>query len=170
VTLTANIVSAQAEDEVKASVQELLDKNGLCSWATVAPDGTAHINASYFASSPELELFIFTEPSSRHGQNVSRNPSSAVTVFDSHQPWGGDVYGVQLFGTASLLGGEAAEAALAVYADRHPGMKSWATSMAEVEISFDSRFYGIRVERFTLLDYPRFGPEVYVNGLVKRGT
>src|SRR5439155_25614683 len=37
---------------------------------------------------------------SRHSRNLTANRSAAITIYDSHQTWGGFDRGMQLFGTA----------------------------------------------------------------------
>jgi uncharacterized protein YhbP (UPF0306 family) len=48
------------------------------------------------------------------------NPSAAVTIFDSHQTWGRPDRGIQLFGTAGTVSGDAARQAERAYSARFP--------------------------------------------------
>ena len=78
----------------------------LCSLATVSPGGRAHINHVYFAPGDRYEVFWISDPDSVHSRNLVRNPSAAVTIYDSHQVWGRPDRGIQLFGTAAVARGK----------------------------------------------------------------
>jgi uncharacterized protein YhbP (UPF0306 family) len=165
---TISVSSGQELERVKKSLELLLGENNLCSLATVTPSGSPHINVCFYGPTGDGQLILFTEPATRHGENLAQNPSAAVTVFDSHQKWGGDVYGVQGFGFAEILSGDVAETALSAYSAHHPAMKDWATSVDEIEEKFDSRLYAVALREFTLLDYATFGVESYVHGSLER--
>jgi len=74
-------------EQVRSVVLHILEDNLLCSVATVAPEGRAHVNTAYFCYSDDLELFFLSHPTAVHSQNVSRNASMAMTVFSSSQQW-----------------------------------------------------------------------------------
>src|SRR5262245_66581112 len=75
-------------DRLQASVTRMLAANTLCSMATRSPAGTVHINAAFFCSSSDLHLFFLSHPQSMHCRNLGHEPHMAVSIFDSHQPWG----------------------------------------------------------------------------------
>ena len=74
----------------------------LCSLATVAPRGRAHINHMYFASTERFEVVWISDPDSVHSRNLERNSSAAVTIYASNQVWGKPDRGIQLFGVAGV--------------------------------------------------------------------
>lgn len=163
------VVDGEHDAELaRESLSQLLRDNGLCSMATVGANCTAHINTCFCAPTSDFRVIVFTVPATRHGENLERNQSVALTLFDSHQEWGGIVYGCQCFGSGRLLHGEDAAQALVAYTARHPRMVEWAPTLADLEAKFTSRLYEMRVDRFTLLDEARFGKEGYVNGTVVR--
>src|SRR5688572_29603354 len=86
-------------ERLYAAVRAILDSTELCSIATLADDGGAHINTAYFAFDDELRLYFLSNPASVHCQNIARRPRMAVAAFDTHQPWGTPGKGLQLFGT-----------------------------------------------------------------------
>jgi uncharacterized protein YhbP (UPF0306 family) len=136
--------------------------------ATVNEDCTAHINTCFCAPTADFRLIVFTVPATRHGRNLQLNPSVAVTMCDSHQDWGGIVYGCQCMGVGRLLEGEEAVQALMDYTAHHPRMTEWAPSVAIMEQRFASRLYDLTIHSFSLLDEVRFGKEGYVHGTVVR--
>ena len=90
----------------------------LCSLATVSPGGKAHINHMYFAWSGWFDVYWISDADSIHSKNLLRNRFAAVTVYDSRQTWGRPDRGMQLFGTAGVVTGRAADAAASAYASR----------------------------------------------------
>jgi uncharacterized protein YhbP (UPF0306 family) len=162
--LSAKGVDAAA---LRTAVEDILNTNALCSLATIR-QGQPYVNTAYFAVMPGLRLAILTPPSTEHAKNVEHEPAAAMTVFDSHQPWGTDLRGLQLFGTMRRLNGAQGEEAYRAYCERNPGLEQWAADYAAVEDSMESRFYGLDVEQVKVFDEPRFGKEVYITAEVKR--
>jgi uncharacterized protein YhbP (UPF0306 family) len=97
-----------------------MNASPLCALATVWPGGRAHINHMYFAWSERFDVVWISDPDARHSRNLMTNRSAAVTIFDSHQTWGGPDRGIQLFGTAGRVTGRAAEEAERAYTARFP--------------------------------------------------
>jgi uncharacterized protein YhbP (UPF0306 family) len=104
-------------------MRRLLDESTLFALATVASDGSAHINTAYFAWSPTLELVWLSHPDARHSRNIRANPTAAVAVYDSRQSWGKPDRGIQLSGTAGEVEEAEAGDANALYASRFPGYR-----------------------------------------------
>lgn len=103
--------------------RRLLDESTLLALATVAPDGSAHVNTAYFAWSPKLELVWLSHPDSRHSRNIQASARAAVAVYDSTQSWGRPDRGIQLSGTAGEIEEAEAGDADALYASRFPGYR-----------------------------------------------
>ncbi len=95
-----------------------MNASPLCSLSTVSPGGRAHINHMYFAWGDRFEVFWISDPDSRHSRNLVRNPSAAVTIYDSHQTWSRPDRGIQLFGTADVTKGKTMRDARRAYARR----------------------------------------------------
>jgi uncharacterized protein YhbP (UPF0306 family) len=134
--------------------RSLLDASTLFALATVAPDGSAHINTAYFARSPTLELVWLSHPDARHSHNIHANGSAAAAVYDSSQSWGKPDRGIQLFGTAAAV--EAADTgdAAALYAGRFPDYRR--------EDLGGYRFYVLRPQRVKLFDERGLGAAHFV--------
>jgi general stress protein 26 len=98
----------------------LMNAAPLCALSTVSPGGRAHINHMYFASTGHFEVVWISDPDSIHSRNLARNPSAAVTIYDSHQTWGKPDRGIQLFGTAGVTAGRAERDAVRAYGNRFP--------------------------------------------------
>src|SRR5213592_4792572 len=104
--------------QLQRVARRLMDASPLCSLATVSPRGRAHINHMYFAWNQLFEVFWISDADSIHSRNLARNPSAAVTVYASNQVWGRPDRGIQLFGTAGVSAGKAAQEARRLYGRR----------------------------------------------------
>jgi pyridoxine/pyridoxamine 5'-phosphate oxidase len=131
-----------------------MDASTLCSLATVSPGGRAHINHMYFAWNDRYEVFWFSDPESRHSRNLERNPTAAITIYDSHQVNGRPDRGIQLFGTAGVTTREEAQR---IYKRKFRGLDP--TGYAP---------YRFRARSVKLFDEPAFGPAVFVTARVTR--
>ena len=45
----------------------------------------AHIHTAYFVWKKDFEIFWLSDRAAKHSRNVRARPSTAITVFDSHQ-------------------------------------------------------------------------------------
>ena len=139
------------------AARRLLDASTLCAISTVAEDGRAHVNTAYFAWSPELNVVWLSEPRAKHSQNIRRNGSAAVAVFDSTQTWGKPDRGIQLFGVAEETDDEDAEA---VYAARFPAYRPRSFRAYQL--------YVLRPRRVKLFDERELGAATFVTARVAR--
>ena len=137
--------------------RSLLRESKLCAIATVNRDGSAHINTAYFAYSERFEIVWVSAPQARHSRNIRERSRIAIAVFDSTQTWGRDDRGIQLFGTARVLGGRAVDDAQRVYVKRFPD----ATDIGKMY-----RFYQFRPRRMKLFDEAKLGGATWVTARV----
>ena len=162
--MSVRTISGRLGDaRTRRSLFAILKRNVLCAMATVGPRRRAHINTAYYAYSPDLAIFFYSYPSSRHAQNLAGNSSMALAVYDSAQIWGKPDRGLQLFGTCRLVSGAGAMEGGRVYGRRFPGFTDWTNSMVEEKTS--SRICAFRFDPYsaTLFDERIFGGGVFVN-------
>ena len=95
-----------------------MNASSLCALATAWPGGRPHINHMYFAWTRDFDVVWISDPDSLHSRNLLLNRAAAVTIYDSHQTWGGFDRGIQLFGTAGAVTGRAARQAERTYVAR----------------------------------------------------
>ncbi|HEY3194223.1 MAG TPA: pyridoxamine 5'-phosphate oxidase family protein [Candidatus Dormibacteraeota bacterium] len=95
-----------------------MNASTLCSIATVAPGGRAHISHVYFAWDDAFHVYWISDPDSLHSRNLATNRSAAVSVYDSRQVWGRPDRGIHLFGTARVVSGRQAAEAERTYSRR----------------------------------------------------
>jgi uncharacterized protein YhbP (UPF0306 family) len=154
-----------------AIVRGILDSTELCSMATLAGDGTPHINTAYFACDDELRLYFLSNPASLHCQNIATRPRMAVAVFDSRQPWGAPGKGLQLLGVGAVATDKAGDRARAVYGTRYPLFREFSSS-ADVS-SRGASFQVLRLYEFTpsrvkILDEEQLVDEINVAAEIRR--
>jgi uncharacterized protein YhbP (UPF0306 family) len=142
--------------------RRLLDESTLFALATVAPDGSAHVNTAYFAWSATLELVWLSHPDARHSRNIRANATAAVAVYDSRQSWGKPDRGIQLSGTASEIEEAEAAHAGALYASRFPGYH-------REDLGGTYRFYVFLPQWVKLFDERELGGGRFVIAVVDDG-
>lgn len=84
----------------KKHLLECMNSTDFCSIATVDEKGVWS-NPVYFAWDDKFNFYFISQMPSRHMQNISKNPRIAVSIYKTEQK--GDVYGIQLEGTARIL-------------------------------------------------------------------
>jgi len=154
------------DPKVWHSLFRILERNRLCAIATVAPRKEAHINTAYFAYTPELDLYFYSYPDTRHALNLGTNCSMAVAVFDSEQEWGRPDRGLQLFGEGRAAVGRSARAAERVYDQRFPAHARWKVPLSATEGTQLPRSYRFRPTTVKLFDEREFGAGVFVHATV----
>jgi uncharacterized protein YhbP (UPF0306 family) len=155
-------------DQVARSVARVLEETGLCAWATVTPEGRAHINIGYFAQSADFHLYLLSHPVSLHCRNVATNASMAVAVFVSPQDWTAPGRGIQLFGLCTEVGGDDAGNAERVYGHRYTAYATWKAALKPGDPAGQYRFYRFVPDRVKILDEAEFGDAVFVQAEIVR--
>jgi len=149
-------------ETVRASLEDILTRNHLCALTSIGPEGAPHINTAYFAPLSSAELVFWTSPKSRHSQNLSANPAAAIAIYDSRQPWGSDLQGLQAHGSVRRATGITNIKAFGAYAARYAGLLKFAKAHDEADRIFESKFYVFHPDQITVLDESRLGKEKYV--------
>ncbi len=158
-----------SEHRVRRSLLQILRANVLCSIATVTRGGRAHISHVYFGWSADLEFFFLSDPWSLHCRNLLTNPSMAMTVFSSAQPWDRPGRGIQLWGSCVEVTGRQAVRAERAYEKRFAGYAEYRSGLAgDAGRAFRYRFYRFIPRRVKILDEREFGGGVFVTAAIKR--
>jgi uncharacterized protein YhbP (UPF0306 family) len=150
-----------ARTRIERAAVGLLDASLLCAISTVSPRTAAHINTAYFVWSHELDIFWLSDPAARHSRNIRVRPSTAVTVYDSHQAWGRPDRGIQLFGSTLRLPAAETAHAESLYAARFPGY-----AMPDL-LAYP--FYRFRPDLLKVFDESVFGTGVFVTARMDAG-
>lgn len=126
--------------------------------ATVGPDAAPQAAAVFYAADEALNLYFLSSPTSRHSQNLLRQPRVAATVHADGQAWQA-IQGLQIEGTASQVE-DAAELAHAlwVYAGRFEFVRGLLVDASEAGPAAlrgpvaSSRLYVLRPSWIRLID------------------
>jgi len=78
---------------------------------------SAYAAALFYVVDDDLQLYVVTDPATRHGQAMMANPSVAGTIQRDRQQWR-EIQGVQFRGLCQQLGGTARARAWEIYAAR----------------------------------------------------
>jgi hypothetical protein len=95
--------------------------------AVVEPDGTAHAAALFYVVDDELNLYVLTEPASRHGRAMARTGRVAGTIQRDRQEWQ-EIQGAQFRGHCRRLRGAAHERGWDLFAARFPFVRNTAVA------------------------------------------
>ena len=112
----------------KKIVKHIIESATFLSLATT--DGKEPwVNAAFFASDKESNLYITSYNDSVHVRNILINPHVAVAIFDSHAALGtNEIQGVQIKGKCSRVFGDELQHAIdVVYKKRFPDPKERTT-------------------------------------------
>ena len=149
-------------EAVLESYRELLSREALRTMATGSENDSPHINNAFFAAVDDIDLTIWSSPTTQHSRNVIRDGNVAIAVFATRTNWGEDVHGVQIQGRMTLATGFSAAKAFRVYARKYAGLLQWAKAIEDVDRAFESRFFILQARGFRLIDEARFGKENYI--------
>lgn len=142
--------------------------------ATIGPRDRVHINTAYFCHSSldHLEIYFLSDPTAIHCKNLSENPSMAMTIFRSTQPWGTPGRGMQLFGTTTEAKGPMAKRAEQLYAKRFPSYAKWIASRRKNTKRLGKqlqsyRFYRFLPSKVKVLDEAQYGGAVLLTATLR---
>jgi len=169
------VVGNLSDRRLRKSIIRILRDSELCSMATLDPRNRPHINTAYFCyrGLDDLEIFFLSDTRSSHCRNLSRNPSMAMTIFRTNQPWDAPGRGLQLFGTCYQAEGPSVREAERAYAKRFPSYARWMSSTKKDEKKLAEqlrsyRFYRILPRQLKVLDEAEYGRATFVMVTIKR--
>lgn len=148
---------------VQPVVVAMLDKEILASLATTNLDSSSYISTCYFAADKDWNLYFLSSPKSNHARNLVRQPVCAVNLYDSEQPFGTELQGMQLFGVAKQLSPMESVHAFSVYTKKFPELVRYAADLQNLYKHINDRFFEFAITGGKLLSEPTFGKEVYID-------
>ena len=109
----------------------------------------------YFAHDEDLNFYWISKPSTRHSQEIMKNPKIAGAIVYDQQPYPKKgVRGLQFEGIAELLSGEEEQAASKLYIEQ---LDREDTLLADVRSGKNPhKFYRIKPHKFVLFDRENF--------------
>ncbi|NIO07311.1 MAG: pyridoxamine 5'-phosphate oxidase [Deltaproteobacteria bacterium] len=105
-------------DELKQQILSYIEGHNTMTLGTC--DNNMPWTATVFYASDDLDLYFFSDPQSRHCQNLHNNSKVAVTIQEDYRDWR-KIKGIQLEGEVLEVGSVITKAkAMAVYALKFP--------------------------------------------------
>jgi hypothetical protein len=154
---------------VADSVEAIAAETPVLSLATSGEDGTAHANMAFFALGPDFDLFFVSEPSTRHGRNLTVRPQASAAIWLRPPEYGEQLQGMQLTGQCAIARELDAAEAFAVYSGRFPSFgRDPVMRESYLAGTAASSLYRFRTQSLTLVDEPRLGRRNYLNLEVMR--
>lgn len=150
------------------SINHILESNTLLAMSSLT-GSQSYINTAYFSYNCKLELFILTEHSTIHAQNIEKNSSVAAAIWMDSGIYGENLQGIQLFGTCEKVSAFKMIDALNNYNTRFPTFAQiikHPTDFAKGLVK--SRLYVIKIEKIKLIDEPKFGRRNYISLSIKK--
>ncbi|MBI4099851.1 pyridoxamine 5'-phosphate oxidase family protein [Candidatus Microgenomates bacterium] len=145
----------------KQSITEILSQTNLLSMATIKDGKEAWINTVCFSFTDDFNLYFLTYPTAQHSQNIIKNNSVAITVFDTHQE--PKKRGLQIFGICQKVEGLELAKAINNYAARFPWLPKYIKKPEDfAKTVLTSRFYVTRPKTIKIFDEKLFGEETWV--------
>lgn len=105
-------------DALRERVRAYLDAHRVLVLCTQGPDGP-WASPVYYASDPELRLYFFSDPRTRHGRNLALHGWASGAVTEEYHRWE-DIQGIQLEGPVEILSGVRRQAAVRQYLAKYP--------------------------------------------------
>jgi uncharacterized protein YhbP (UPF0306 family) len=138
------------EDGPSGLALRYLRQHHVAGLATSGSDGPWA--AAVFYVSDGFTLYFLSSPTSRHCQNIARDPHVAATIQEDYADWS-EIKGVQLEGMAINISGEDEARARRLYGEKYPlvGMISQAPS-AIIKAMARVRWYRLVPQRVYFID------------------
>jgi uncharacterized protein YhbP (UPF0306 family) len=111
----------QKSDEIRRQTLAYLEGHTVMTLATVGPEGLWA--AAVFYVNDNFDLIFLSAGHTRHGQNLAANPQAAATIQENYEDWP-QIQGIQLAGSIRLLSDEPQKAAISLYMEKYPFIKS----------------------------------------------
>lgn len=108
-------------EEIRRQALAYLENHTVMTLATDGPEGLWA--AAVFYAHDNFNLIFLSAGQTRHGQNLAANPQAAATIQENYDDWP-QIQGIQMAGTVRLLDGEKREAAISLYQEKYPFIKT----------------------------------------------
>ncbi len=157
------------EHPLRERIAAFLRAHHTASLATVGPPGAPeagmpHAASVFYATDQRMRLVFLSKPTSRHGRDIVAGGQVALTVAGEYDDWR-EIQGVQLWGTAAVLGGTARAGAMGTYLARFPFVRAVLTDARLALRLTQIEVFRVTLTRAAMTDNRRglFGQEVLEN-------
>jgi uncharacterized protein YhbP (UPF0306 family) len=155
--------SEYPDEKLNASISRILNENILGSVASIN-NNESYIHTAYFSYNKALELFFISDPATQHTFNIEKNPSVAIAIYDSKQPWDNNKCGLQIFGKCEIAKNTKLVEGTMLYLKRFAGLKQWIKHPDDfVKGAINSKMFLITPHSIKLFDEETFGEENFIS-------
>jgi uncharacterized protein YhbP (UPF0306 family) len=152
-----------SDEKIIESLEFIMENNSLFSMSSLNEDNSPWINTAFYSYDSDFNLFFLTPPTTLHSENVKKNKSVAVSIYDSHQLPESDKRGLQIFGTCHKASLIEIPKVFGSYAKRFQAFSRGVQDPKDMIVKgFESRFYIIKPHIIKIFDEVLFGEEEWV--------
>ena len=102
------------------TIRQILATVSTMTLATTNLQASPYAAPVYFVSDEKLRLFFFSDPGSRHCQDLAENPQAAAAIYPAVEDWR-SIRGLQLQGRVDLVeSGPVSDQAWQLYQEKFP--------------------------------------------------
>ncbi|MDY6972964.1 MAG: pyridoxamine 5'-phosphate oxidase family protein [Thermodesulfobacteriota bacterium] len=135
------------QKELEAIILDYMQGHNTVSLAT-EKDGAPHAATVFFVNIG-FELYFLSSPSSRHGENFSRNPRVSATINEDYSNWL-LIKGIQLEGRVESIGGILENGRIArVYVKKFPAVADFLLSPKKLGEAIAQKVAKVRFHKLT---------------------
>lgn len=163
-------VNIKEKDKILESFYEIIKSNNLLALSTInEKEKQPNVCSAYYVMDNEFNLYIWTDPNSRHSKNISKNSKVAVNIYNSHQEWGSLLKGLQISGMSKPITGKESLFAGSIYLKKYLKVSKFIKTLKDFNSKkLESQLYKITINKIKVLDEEKFGKENYKELIVKR--
>lgn len=144
---------------ILADIKGFLNENFIMTLATC--DSVPWVATVYYGISDDLILYIVTDPNSKHGKLIKKNPRVAFNIFDSHTKAPDKKRGIQAQGECALVKNPIEVLkGLSLWHKANPGADTKIT-IDLIKKSLDTRIYKIVPTFIKFFNKELYGEEAY---------
>jgi len=149
------------KSKIIKSANAILKKNHLFTLSTIKGN-QPYSNTGYYVVDTHFNLYFWTSNDAVHSKNIAQNKRVAVNIYDSHQPWGSLLQGVQAVGIASIVNNTELIKAGFMYIKQFPKVVKFVKSPSDFHSKlFESKLYKIELSKLKILDEKNLGKETW---------
>ena len=162
------VENKKEESKILNEVKNLLSKNKLLTLSTYK-DNQPYSNTAFYVFDKEFNLYIWSEQNTLHNKNISKNNKVSINIFNSNQPWGSLLQGVQALGNAYPASNKELLKVGFLYLKRFPKSLKLVKNPKNFHNKiFQSKMYKIQLNKIKLFDEKTFGKYETREIIIKR--
>jgi len=154
-------VVKRTDIQIKEDIFKFIKSNGIMTLATQSKEGP-WVCTLYYGVDEKMNLYIVTDPGSRHGKAMAKNSHVAFNIFDSHQKITKPKKGIQGVGEIEQVHGLILiTKALMFWHKANPGIEKNITVKDILKKITDTKVYKITPKYLKFFNKVLYSPKEY---------